>query len=619
MCGIAGIIPKQGVSPDEARLRGMMKTIRHRGPDGDGVFIRPGVGLGHLRLAIVDLSPLGAQPMTSSDGRFTIVYNGEIYNFRELKAELEAAGVKFRSMSDTEVMLEAYRKWEEDCVNHFRGMFAFAVWDDEAKQLFFAKDRIGKKPFFYRTLNDGSFAFASEMKALMTLERVSVNESDLRVFFGLQYIPAPRTGYKELSSLPPGHRGFAKDGVVRVEPYNDWDALRVRDEKDIDGEIRSRLEDAVRLRLLADVPVGAFLSGGVDSAAVVALASKHVSRPLRTYTMGFPEIGMDEREQARAISKRFGTDHQEFEATSGQLAQIAEKVIAQYDAPYADSSAIPLMLLAEKTANEVKAVLTGDGGDELFGGYKRYAWFAQADRLRRFGLSWPAINIAWGMWFMGGHDPRFKRFAQTLEGIRKSHGRGYADLFTGSYFTRDDESSLLRTEFFARTATDNATDWITSQYREADGVDGAMRFDLTSYLPDDLNVKMDRATMAYGLEARAPFLDQEVVALALGLPLQEKINQRNTKIALKRALKGVVPDDVLDRPKRGFQVPLAAWFRGPLNQFWKDRCLDPTAKISHYVRQDEAKRLFQENREGVNHGNRLWMLLSLALWLERNA
>lgn len=593
--------------------------IRHRGPDGDGVWIRPGVGLGHLRLAIVDLSPSGAQPMTSRDGRFTVVYNGEIYNFRELRAELEGTGVVFRSASDTEVIVEAYRRWEEDCVEHFRGMFAFAMWDEETKQLFFARDRIGKKPFFYRTLKDGSFAFASEMKALIPLEPVSIDESDLRVFFGLQYIPSPRTGYKELYSLPPGHRGFIQEGNVRIESYNDWDALRVRDVKNIDGEIRSRLEDAVRLRLLADVPVGAFLSGGVDSAAVVALASKHVNRPLRTYTMGFPEIGMDERAEARAISKIFKTDHQEFEATSGRLAEIAEKVIAQYDAPYADSSAIPLMLLANETANEVKAVLTGDGGDELFGGYKRYAWFHQADRLRRLGLSWPAISLAWGAWAVTGHDPRFRRFAQTLEGLRKSYGRGYADLFTGSYFTRDDEPALLRPEFFSRTSGDGATDWIAAQYREADGVDGAMRFDLTSYLPDDLNVKMDRATMAYGLEARAPFLDQEVVALALGLPLNEKINQRNTKIALKRALKGIVPDEVLNRPKRGFQVPLAAWFRGPLKQYWRDRCLDPNAKIRQYVRREEAERLFRENEQGVNHGNRLWMLLSLSLWLEHHA
>jgi asparagine synthase (glutamine-hydrolysing) len=617
MCGIAGIITKNGASPDEGLVRRMTQAVAHRGPDGEGIWVKDGVGLGHRRLAIVDLSDTGIQPMTTKDGRFTIAYNGEIYNFRELRAELEASGASFQSTSDTEVILEAFRKWEEDCVLHLRGMFAFAIWDNETKQLFFSRDRIGKKPFFYRILNDGSFAFASELKALTPLEETKIDEGALRLFIGLQYVPSPRTGFLGISSLPPGYRGFVRGGDVRTEPYNDWDKLRAQDVKDIDGEIRSRLEDAVRLRLLADVPVGAFLSGGVDSAAIVALASKHVDHPLRTFTMGFPDVGMDERAEARNIASAFKTDHMEFEAKPQDLAHMAEQIVTQYDAPYADSSALPLMLLAKETASEIKVVLTGDGGDETFGGYRRYAAFSRANDLRRAGISWFAINAAWGAYWMRGNDPRFKRFAQTLEGLRKSYGRGYADLFTGSYFTRDDVGSLLQPEFLSRTAADDATEWIASQYREQDGVAGALTFDLMSYLPDDLNVKMDRATMAYGLEARAPFLDQEVVAFAQSLPWKEKVNGGNTKIALKRALKGIVSDDILERPKRGFQVPLAAWFRGPLKQYWRDRCLDPKGRLAAYVRLDTAEQLFKENERGVDHGNRLWMLLSLSLWLQR--
>src|SRR3989344_5775666 len=617
MCGIAGVVTKDGSSSNEGLVRGMTKAIVHRGPDGEGFWMAPGVGLGHRRLAIVDLSPTGAQPMHSSDDRLTIIYNGEVYNFRELRSALEHDGVTFQSTSDTEVIVEAYRKWGKTCVEHFRGMFALAIWDNQKHELFFARDRIGKKPFFYRTLKDGSVAFASEKKALIPLEPVTIDESAIRLFVGLQYVPSPRTGFAEIHSLPPGYRGFIRGGEVSVESYTDWDTLRVREIQDVDSQIRSRLEEALRLRLLADVPVGAFLSGGVDSAAVVAFASKHVDRPLRTYPMGFAEIGMDERAEAREIAKAFGTDHQEFEATPGHLTSTAERVIAQYDAPYADSSALPLMLLAEQTAKEVKAVLTGDGGDELFGGYRRYTWFERAARIHRMGLSLGAINVSWGAWWMGGHDPRFKRFAQMQEGVRQSFGCGYAQLFTSAYFSSHDHG-VFNPSFLERTNADDATDWMIAQYHEQAGAAGALQFDLQSYLPDDLNVKMDRATMAYGLEARAPFLDQEVVALALGIPFHEKVKYGNTKIALKRALKGVVPDAVLHRKKKGFQVPLGPWFRGPLKDYWCERCLDPHGPLAQYVRLEEAQRLFQENERGIDHGNRLWMLLSLSLWLSRN-
>ncbi len=609
------MIPKNAAPPDEGLLRRMTQLLAHRGPDGEGIWTGEGVGLGHRRLAIIDLSATGAQPMKSSDGRYVISYNGEIYNFRELRNELESAGATFRTPSDTEVIMESYRRWGKEGLRRLRGMFAFAIWDMERKELFFARDRIGKKPFFYRTLADGTFAFASEIKALLAAEPAQMDEGSLRLFFGLQYVPAPRTGFNGIFNLPPGHCGVVKDGRITIERYHVWTPEQVTDPHQ---EIRARLEDATVARLVSDVPVGAFLSGGVDSAAIVAFASKHVSHPLQTFTMGFPDTGLDERNEARAIATHFKTNHMEFEAHPGDLSRLAEQLVAQYDAPYADSSALPLVLLAEQTAQQIKVVLTGDGGDEVFGGYRRYGWFEAAGRIKQRGLIWPAIGVAWMAW-MVKRDPRSRRLAQTLEGIRRSYGQGYADLFTGSYFGRDDVPSLLQSDFQQATDQDDATDWIMSQYDESLGVAGALSFDLTSYLPDDLNVKMDRATMAYGLEARSPFLDPSVVSLGLGLPLKERVNRGKTKIALKRALKGVVPEPTLSQKKRGFQVPLAAWFRGPLKEYWKERCLDPHGPLSRIVQLDAARRLLEENDRGADHGNRLWMLLSLSLWLSSHA
>ncbi|GMU25345.1 asparagine synthase (glutamine-hydrolyzing) [Patescibacteria group bacterium] len=615
MCGIAGMITKYGAPPDEGMLRRMTSLLAHRGPDGEGVWAAPGVGLGHRRLAIIDVSPTGAQPMHSADGRLTIVYNGELYNYKELRKVFEADGSVFRSASDTEVLLETYRRYGKDCVKHLRGMFAFAIWDAEQKQLFFARDRIGKKPFFYRTLPDGSHAFASELKALLPLAPATVDACAIRLFFGLQYVPSPRTGYENIFSLPPGYRGFADASGVRVESYNDWKDVMPPTEGATEETIRRLLEDAVRVRLQADVPVGAFLSGGIDSAAVIAFASKHASSPIRTFTMGFPEAHMDERAEARRLSEYFHTDHTEFEAKPEDLLAIGSQVIAQYDAPYADSSALPLWLLARETAKEIKVVLTGDGGDELFGGYRRYMAYAQALLLSKL----PGVSTAL---LAAGHsvnDAGLIRMGETVFHASKNPSRAYGELFTGSYFSTNRSASLLSPAFAGATATCDPAHFVESMMK-GDGkpLERAMRFDLASYLPDDLNVKMDRATMAFGLEARSPFLDQYLVGFAIGLPLKTKVNYGNTKVGLKRALRGIVPEEVLKRKKRGFQVPLAQWFRGPLAPRWKERCLDPHAKLAAYVKTDQTERLFRENAQGADHGNRLYMLYALAEWLGRN-
>jgi asparagine synthase (glutamine-hydrolysing) len=616
MCGIAGLVTPDERLPDEGLLQRLTDDLRHRGPDGGGVWAAPGIGLGHRRLAIIDLSDRAAQPMAAKDGLHVISYNGEVYNYRELRVELAELGATFTSDSDTEVVLNAYRAWGPDCAKRFRGMFAFAIWDAAKKTCVLIRDRIGKKPIFYRTLSDGTVAFSSEIGALAKIEPVTVDDEAIRLFFGLQYVPSPLTGYKELRSLPPGHRAFVSNGEIRVEPYASWDTEDPLFARRPNEGLVELLEEAVRLRLRADVTVGAFLSGGIDSAAIVALATRYASRPLRTFTMGFPSIGMDERPEAEAIATHFHTSHDSLEARPEHLAALTERIIDAYGGPYADSSALPVMLLSEIVAREIKVVLVGDGGDELFGGYRRYKAYAQALTAAKLG-GWMAP------WFvMFGQivrDAQIIRMGETLGMAKANPIRAYGELFCGSYFSSR-LRGMFQPEFLERTKSSDAVAYVAGRMSTLAGkpLERAMRFDFESYLADDLNVKMDRATMAYGLEARAPFLDARVIAYALKLPLSQRVDMFNTKIALKRAMRGILPDEVLTRPKKGFQVPLAVWFRNELKEYWKERCLAPGAKLHSYVKPEAAKLLFEENERGMNHGNRLWMLLALAVWLEKN-
>lgn len=618
MCGIAGIVTKDGSAPAEGVLRGMSQALAHRGPDGEGIWIDQGVGLAHRRLAIIDLSTRALQPMRDPMDKITIVFNGEIYNYRELRQELGAA---WKTESDTEVILEGYRVWGDDVVKRLRGMFAFAIWDAPRKRLLLARDRIGKKPLFYANDSHGDFVFASEIKAFRGVVDLKPDWNAVRLFLGLQYVPSPLTGFDGAQQLEPGTIGVLDEKGWRTEKYHAWnDEVRMtNDEKEIDEGIRTKLEDAVKVRqMAADVPVGAFLSGGVDSAAVVAFASRHAPRQLETFTMGFPNLNMDERKEARELANFFNTNHHEFEARPEHMTALVDTLVGQYDSPYADSSALPLWLLARETAKEIKVVLTGDGGDETFGGYRRYSAYETALRLFQtpiLGAIAPPASYWFGNVF---HDPRFDRMAGTVEALRHSPETAYGELFCGSYFATKRLHEVFTKEFLVQTQSSDAARFVASQMGSDSSLDAAMRFDLMSYLPDDLNVKMDRATMAFGLEARAPFLDQELASFSLDLPLNQKVNHGKTKVALKRALRGIVPDAVLDRPKKGFQVPLAEWFRGPLAPLLRERCLDPGSPLMRIVTYDAVERLIAENEKGTDHGNRLWMLLSLSTWLSQH-
>lgn len=595
----------------------MSEAVAHRGPDGEGIWTAPGIGLAHRRLSIIDLDRRASQPMVA--GGFVIVFNGEIYNYRELRKEL--GDIAWKTESDTEAVLEGYRAWGDEVVSRLRGMFAFAIWDESNGRLLLARDRIGKKPLFVTKTPAGGLAFASEIKALAPVVALKPDWDAVRLFLGLQYVPSPKTGFVGVEQLEPGYIGIWHDGAWETRRYHDPSVQPTTVEhplSDIDIGIRARLEDAVKVRMLAaDVPVGAFLSGGVDSAAVVAYASKYTETPLQTFTMGFPSLRHDERVEAEELARHFRTDHHAFEAKPEDLLALVDMLVTHYDAPYADSSALPLWLLAHETSKHVKVVLTGDGGDETFGGYRRYVAYDRASRLARIPISDMFVRGIGAL----TRDGRYGRMADVIAAFRSNPIRAYGEMFCGSYFNTRSLGDVCTPDFLAQTKDADAVSFVASVIAKRSHGDSplssAMAFDLTSYLPDDLNVKMDRATMAFGLEARAPFLDQELVAYTSGLPLNQKVIHGTTKVALKRALRGIVPEDVLDRPKKGFQVPLAEWFRGPLDGLIRERCLGTLSSLSGMMNMKEIQRLVDANRAGADHGNRLWMLLTLATWLER--
>lgn len=618
MCGIAGIWRWDGQPVEEDRLRAMAKAIAHRGPDGEGIWSEGGVGFAHRRLAIIDLSPRGAQPMVSADERYVVTFNGEIYNYQELRRVCEQRGGVFRSDSDTEVLLHLYARKGEKMLEDLRGMFAFAIWDRKERRLCVARDRMGKKPFFYRRRGQ-EFAFASEIGSLTLDRRLAIDWKAVRVFLGLQYVPSPLTGFEGIEALPPGYVGIFEQDSWRTWKYDDVLQAEPFQGTFVEAKerIRMLLDESVRLRLMADVPVGAFLSGGVDSSAVVSFMSRHVSAPISTFTMGFPSIGFDERAQAADFAKRLGTQHHAFEARATQAVEMVDVLVDAYGSPYADSSALPTWMLAQETAKQVKVVLTGDGADELFAGYRRHAHFARALLLARFRMTPLAPWIQTAGALMG--DQGLLRFAHTLMALRSSPRHGYAALFTGAYFSSASEQALLQSSFALQTASSSAEPWIVERLQMGDALGSALQFDRASYLPDDLNMKMDRATMAHGLEARSPFLDQELVRFVASLPSAWLLRRGQGKRILKQALNGSIPSEILSRRKRGFQVPLARWFRSELRPLFEERCLAASSPLFQVCRPEAVARLLQENDRGMDHGNRLWMLLTLATWLQKNS
>ncbi len=622
MCGIAGQVNADRRPVDGEVVARMGERLRHRGPDDHGIYVNGHVGLAHRRLSILDLSPAGHQPMSNEDGTIWIVFNGEIYNYRELRDGLQGRHT-FRSRTDTEVIIHLYEDYGPECVSRLRGMFAFAIWDTRAQRLVLARDRLGKKPLFYG-LQNGGLTFASELKALLVADdRPEINPVALHYYLIYQYIPAPLTIYRGIRKLTPGHVLVYEQGKVSESAY--W-SLRFTEKqaKLPDIEIQERflalLRESVQLRLASDVPLGAFLSGGVDSSAVVALMSQSMTQPVQTFSIGFEEESHNELPYARMVAERFGTDHHEF-IVKPSAVDILPTLAWVYDEPYADSSAIPTYYVSELSRKVVTVVLSGDGGDEILGGYPRYR-FNPLDRL----LDTLMRSHRW----VGTAGDRLraliKRLSSDLPIIRGFRYRLLASLWPLRerylhricYFTPEEVEELYSPEFKEMVRGHDAYDLIEQWMEDAEAVeflDRLLSVDTRTYLPDDLLVKVDRATMAHGLEARSPFLDHHVVEFAACLPVEWKIRGGQNKYLLKQVMRGMLPNQILDRPKRGFAVPIDRWFRHDCRDFVREILLSPRCLSRGYFRPEQVRAMIDRHQEtDENFGSRLYSLMMLELW-----
>jgi asparagine synthase (glutamine-hydrolysing) len=620
MCGIAGRYNfRSGAPVGEDVLAAMCRLVAHRGPDGKGTWAADAVGFGHRRLSIIDLSDAGRQPMQTADGQTTITFNGEIYNFEEIRRDLESRGCAFASRTDTEVILQAYRVFGPACVRRLRGMFAFAIWDAGARRLFAARDRLGKKPFYYREDADG-LAFASEPKAFLA-EASFAPEADRRALFdylSFQYVPGAASAFRGVRRLLPGHTLTLEDGRVTLERYWSLEFLpKARgSEADAEEDVLERLRAATRLRMISDVPLGAFLSGGVDSSLVVALMAEAGLGRVKTFSIGFDEAVYNELPHAKAVAERFGTEHHEAVVRPDAVA-LLPKMVWHYNEPYADSSAIPTFYLAEMTRRHVTVALNGDGGDEGFGGYERYPASLAAARidhiprpLRRLVARAAAVLPA------GETRSTRTRLARFLAAAADGRERRYARWMF--HFDADRKRDLCTPAFLADVTGADSGAYLERLFADARGegfLDALLSVDTRSYLPDDLLVKVDIATMAFGLEGRSPLLDHEVMEAAAHLPERLKVRGLQKKRLLRRIAGRFLPASILDRPKMGFGVPLDRWFRQELRELTHDVLLDGRLAARGYFHQRYVEHLVREHETGVRSCHyQLWNLLMFELW-----
>lgn len=625
MCGIAGKVVLDSHPVHPGAIERMCEAIRHRGPDDSGVYISPDgrVGFGHRRLAIIDLSPLGHQPMRSLD-RYEIVFNGEIYNFQEERALLEQDGYVFRSHSDTEVILALYDKHQEKCLEHLRGMFAFAIYDEREKTLFCARDRVGKKPFKYY-FDGATFIFASELKAILTQSEYTreIDYTAIHHYLTLQYVPASLTGFKGISKLEPGHflKLDLKTKELHKERYWQLDYSQKLDLPEIEWKRRiiTTLEESVKLRMIADVPLGAFLSGGVDSSAVVALMARNSTQPIKTFSIGFQEERYNELPYARQVATAFGTDHTEFIVEPNAI-EILPMLVRQYEEPFADSSALPTYYVSKLTREHVTVALNGDGGDENFAGYTRYAALQASLMLEHF--SWLAQTIGVPVTKLLT-DAIPNTLTSRIHRLTKTLSIDYRERYMGftAYFTKEQKADLYTDDFKAKVWGDDTYSLIARRFLESGSknrTEQAVYADFATYLPDDLLVKVDIATMAVSLEGRSPFLDHKLLELSAQIPFELKLKGLNDKkYILKEALRGLVPDAVMDRPKMGFGVPIDHWFRHELKDYAARKLLSGQLVTQGLFRPDSIARLLDRHtKTNVNMANHIWALLTLELWFE---
>ncbi len=629
MCGIAGIVGLTEGDGHAPLLRRICDHLIHRGPDEEGYFTNADVALGQRRLSIIDLTS-GRQPMANEDETVWVTFNGEIYNFQELRKRLEGLGHRFATHSDTEVIVHAYEQYAADCVKHLRGMFAFAVWDTTRRALLLARDRVGKKPLFY-ALAAGQLIFASELQALIQHPAVSreIDPTSIDDYLTYGYVPAPRTVYRDVHKLPPAHTltcrlkpGSSRPEDLRLERYWRLEYLPKQTLTDEDAEqgLLEVLTEAVRLRLIADVPLGALLSGGIDSSVVVALMSRLSGQPVKTFSIGFAEQEFDELPHARAVARHCGTDHHEL-IVRPDAVEVLPKLVRHYGEPYADSSAVPSYYVAQLTRQHVKVALTGDGGDESFAGYERYLGSLVADRFR-----WVPPMLLRGLGNLAtrlcparlSRRSRFRQAGRFLQAAGLPRGQRY--LRWVSYLSLARKSALYTAEFSSQLAGHDAEAWLLNEFTSVAeegvaGLDALLAVDVRSYLPEDLLVKVDVATMACSLEARSPLLDHKVMEFAARLPARCKVRGTTLKYLLKRAASRLLPPEVLHRRKMGFGVPVGSWMRHELRPMLEDLLLAPDARTRRWFQPGPLRQLVEEHVQGKqDHAFPLWALLWLETW-----
>jgi asparagine synthase (glutamine-hydrolysing) len=613
MCGICGLLALDGSAVDATPLAGMSESLRHRGPDSEGSVVDGPVALAARRLSIIDLKG-GDQPIGNEDGAIQVVQNGEIYNYRELRAGLERAGHQFSTQSDTEVLVHLYEGHGPTFVRELRGMFAIALWDARERRVVLARDRFGIKPLYYRT-ERGLLSFASELKALPTGE---IDLDALEAFLAFNSIPAPLSIWSGTKKLPAGHLLiWEENGEPRLERFArpapvSADEVRSGEESELAEELRARLRDSVRAHLVADVPVGVLLSGGVDSGALTALAALESSERVQTFSIGFEEGSFDELADARKVAERYGTDHHEL-LVRPDAAELLPKLAAAFDEPFADSSALPTYLVSELASQHVKVALSGEGGDELFGGYYTYVADLLAPRVAPVAsVLRPLVEALPSSSGKASFDYRAKRFVRAahLPPLERHHA-------WKEIFSPEARAELLQP---GRRGTHDPLDSYRARYAETAGADSLARLqdvDLGVYLVDDLLVKTDRASMAHSLEARVPYLDDVVAGFALALPARLKVRGLAKKRLLRKAVAPLLPRSVVYGKKRGFSIPAAAWLRGPLVPFAREVLSPERIRAQGYFRPETVSRLLDDHVAGREDLSRqLWGLLTFTLWFD---
>jgi asparagine synthase (glutamine-hydrolysing) len=627
MCGIGGFLLSRSLPQGdlEARLWRMVAMLRHRGPDDEGVWTDGRAGLAHTRLSIIDTSPAGHQPMASGDGRVWIAYNGEIYNFTELGRELETLGYRFRGRSDSEILVNGWHAWGPQILGRLRGMFALAVWDRRTRRLVLARDRLGKKPLYWARTPTG-LVFGSEIKALLTWPelRRAPDLAAIDRYLSWQYVPAPDTAFAGVRKLPAAHylavAAAAGGGTAEREPVRYWQlpaprlAAPRRPLPELCGELLALLGEAVRLRLVADVPLGAFLSGGIDSSAVVAMMARAGGGRVKTFSIGFAAAEYDELRYARMLAQYYRTDHEELIVEPDAIA-VLPRLVWHYGEPFADPSAIPTYYVAELARRKVTVALTGDGGDECFLGYNRYRAMRYLSRLDRWPR-WVRAGLERALAALPPAVARRGRLQRIRDVLRAPVDRPAGRYAPTIAFFGDGDKEAGYGEALRDRLEHSAFDGLARYFAEAPSlVAGANRADIHTYLPDDLMVKVDAATMAHGLEARAPLLDHVLVEWAAQVPVEDRLAGGVTKSLFRRAMAPYLPPAILTRPKRGFGCPVDHWFRGPIKELAYDTLLSRAAAEHGLFRPPYVRRLLDEHCAfRRDHHTRLWALLVLELW-----